>query len=591
MTYVARLQDSVAQLTGADQHFEIVEKHIHGISHKVYKNTHASMREYLELALSHADKPFLVTETERYSYAEAYQMSIQFAAALVNDYGIVRGDRVAIAMRNNPQWIMAFMGAVSIGAVVVPMNAWWTSDELRYGLRDSGARLVVVDSERAQRVEPFIAELGVATVLVSEACDAGSGFRLFTDLLEDHSEAGMPDATLDVDDDIIIMYTSGSTGKPKGVVSSHRAILSGIMSWLLMGYATQITPQDDDLPEQEGSGGSGQDQKTRPQSYPATVLLTLPLFHVTASHNLFLLSVMIGRKVVMMHKWDVEVAMSLIERERVTTFSGVPTMSAELQHAAANGSSYDLSSLTDVLSGGAARPAEQVKKISDTFRQAKPGSGYGLTETNGVGTANTGAMYQARPASCGRAVPAVTDIKIVDPAGDTLPVGERGEICVKSPANARGYWNLAEATAESFINGWFLTGDVGYLDDEGFLFIVDRIKEIIIRGGENISPLEVEAAIYEHSAVEEVAVFGLPDDRLGEIVGAAVVLHPGEILDQNSLVAFLAEHLAKFKIPVHLWFHEDRLPRLATGKVFKRRLKDEYSKLLADNSGQDRSEP
>ncbi len=581
MTYLSRLYDSIAQLTGAGQHFEVVDTTISGLRQKVYENTPGNMREYLHLALQHGDKPFLVTDSERYSFAQVYQLSAQFAAALVNDYGIKKGDRVAIAMRNNPQWIIAFMGAVSIGAIVVPMNAWWTAEELHYGLRDCAARVLVLDSERAERVAPFAEELAVSPVVVSADGECAHGFPLFSRLLEDHAGAAMPPAELGLDEDILILYTSGSTGKPKGVVSSHRAILSAIMSWLLMGYATQITPEDEVVIEAEKGKESQEPQR---QSYAAAVLLTLPLFHVTASHNIFLLSVMIGRKVVMMHKWDVEVAMSLIERERVTTFSGVPTMSAELQHVAANNPAYDLSSLRDVLSGGAARPAEQVRKITETFKQARPGSGYGLTETNGIGTGNTGAMYQAKPASCGRTVPAVTDIRIVDPTGAELPVGERGEIQIKSPANARAYWNLEEATTEAFQEGWFKTGDVGYLDAEGFLFIVDRIKEIIIRGGENISCLEVESAIYEHPAVNEVAVFGLPDERLGEIVGAAVVLHAAEQLDKGSLQAFLAERLAKFKLPEQLWFHDDKLPRVATGKVFKRQLKDDYTLLLAEHS-------
>ena len=572
MTYLSRLDDSIAQLTSVGQHFELADVTVNGLVQKVYKNTPVSLRKYLELAQQHGDKPFLVTDSERYSFAQAYQLSACFAASLVDDYGIEKGDRVAIAMRNNPQWVIAFMGAVSIGAIVVPMNAWWTGEELHYGLLDCGAKLVVLDPERAERVAPFVEELGLSPVVVTAGGQCVQGFPVFSQLLQDHTGADMPPAELDADEDIIILYTSGSTGRPKGVVSSHRAILSAIMSWLLMGYAAQITP------EEEAVDNASRDKG---QAHPAAVLLTLPLFHVTASHNIFLLSVMIGRKIVMMHKWDVQVAMSLIERERVTTFSGVPTMSAELEHAAANKPPYDLSSLQDVLSGGAARPPEQVRKISETFKQARPGSGYGLTETNGAGTANTGAMYQARPSSCGRPVPAVTDIRIVDPDGAELSRGERGEILLRSPANARAYWNLEAATAEAFQAGWFRTGDVGYLDDDGFLFIVDRIKEIIIRGGENISCLEVEAAIYEHPAVDEVAVFGLPDERLGEIVGSAVVLHAGEQLDKASLHAFLAQRLAKFKAPERLWFHQDKLPRVASGKVFKRKLKEDYSALLA----------
>jgi acyl-CoA synthetase (AMP-forming)/AMP-acid ligase II len=233
------------------------------------------------------------------------------------------------------------------------------------------------------------------------------------------------------------------------------------------------------------------------------------------------------------------------------------------------------------MAGGAARPPDQVGKISSTFKRASPGIGYGLTETNALGAVNAGALYVANPRSTGRVVPAVTEFRILGEDGRPLPLGERGEVCIKSPANVVGYWNKPEATAEAFVDGWFHTGDVGYMDADGFVYIVDRIKEIIIRGGENISCIEVEAAIYSHPAVHEAAVFGLPDERLGEIVGAAVVLREGASLDAAALREHVAQHLASFKLPAHVWFRSEALPRIASGKIFKRQLKADYAAELA----------
>jgi acyl-CoA synthetase (AMP-forming)/AMP-acid ligase II len=321
-------------------------------------------------------------------------------------------------------------------------------------------------------------------------------------------------------------------------------------------------------------------QAVREQGLAPAALVTVPLFHCTGSHSAFMLSLAVGRKMVIMHKWDAGEALRLIEAEKITWFNGVPTMSAELQ-AAAEVSDRDISSLTEIMAGGAARPPEQVRKISGTFRKSAPGIGYGLTETNALGAVNSGVFYMARPGSTGRPVPAVTEFRVVGEHGRELPVGEQGEICIKSPCNALGYWNKPGATAEVFVDGWFRTGDVGYIDGDGFIYIVDRIKDIVIRGGENISCLEVEAAIYAHPGVREAAVFGLPDQRLGEIVGAAVVLNEGVSLGAGELREYLAERLASFKLPERVWFRGEPLPRVASGKIYKRQIKIEYAEELS----------
>jgi len=557
---IERFDEVVASLTAAGQPFELNTAEINGVEYRNYANMQRNLGEYFQVMHAHADKEFAVYRDERYTFAEAYQHSAEFAAALVARCGVRKGDRVAILSRNNPQWMMAFIAITSIGAVAVPMNAWWTTEELDYGFQDSGATVVVADRERVQRLVPIAADRGLQIIAIDDCSDLDVAQTPFAQMLADQAGAAMPQAEVAPDDYATIMYTSGSTGHPKGALSSHRAVLSALWSWMCMGVATKVAGV----------------QESRDEELSPCALVTIPLFHCTGSHSVFLISLVVGRKMVIMHKWDAQEALRLIELEKVTWFNGVPTMSAELQ-AAAETTDRDISSLTEIMAGGAARPPEQVRKISKTFRKSSPGIGYGLTETNALGAVNAGVFYIARPDSSGRAVPAVTDFRVIDEQGKTLPAGERGELCIKSPANVLGYWNKPEATAEVFIDGWFHTGDIGYLDEDGFVYIVDRIKEIIIRGGENISCLEVEAAIYSHPAIFEAAVFGLPDERLGETVGAAVVLKPGCALAAAELRDYLKEHLASFKIPAHIFFRDEQLPRIASGKIFKRQLKADYT--------------
>jgi long-chain acyl-CoA synthetase len=555
----------VDEMTAPGAAFALDSVEIAGVSYRNYASMPENMGAYFRFMLKHGEKEFAVYRQERHTFAEAYAQSAALARAFIEDYGVQPGDRIAILSRNNPQWMMAFIAALSVGAVAVPMNAWWTTEELDYGLRDSGARIVVADGQRMARLQPLQSTLGLALIAVDDCAGLQVDMRSFNDVIAPYTGTPMPEVAVAADDHATIMYTSGSTGHPKGALSSHRGILAALYSWMLLGSAGKAMAPEDASP-----------------SYPAAGLLTIPLFHCTGSHTAFLLSLIIGRKLVIMHKWDVQEALRFIEEERITWFTGVPTMSAELQAAAVD-SKRDLSSLAEIYGGGAARPPAQVEKLATTFRKGAAGIGYGLTETNALGTINTGEIYRARPGSAGRTVPAVTDIAIFDEQGERVAVGERGEVCIHSPANVLGYWNKPEATAEAFRNGWFHTGDVGYLNEEGFLFIVDRMKEIIIRGGENISCIEVEAGIYQHPAVLEAAVFGVPDERLGEAVAVSVVLHPGQELSAAALREFLAGHIASFKIPMHIRFCDDALPRIATGKIFKRQIKAELTEELQSN--------
>ena len=560
-----KFDDAVAALTAPGQSFELDTVEIGGVSFLNFASMPANLGQYFLLMQQHADKDFAVYLQERYTFGEAYQHSAELAAALQQRFGVGKGDRVAILSRNNPQWMMAFIAAVGMGAVAVPMNSWWTTEELDYGFEDSGAKVVVADSARVELLAPIAAKYGLQIIAIDDCSGLAVESTPLAELLRDFAGAAMPEVEMQPDDPATIMYTSGSTGHPKGALSSHRGILSALFSWMLMGVATKMA-----------GGESGGEEQFAPAG-----LLTIPLFHCTGSHSAFLLSLIIGRKLVIMHKWDAEEALRLIELERITWFNGVPTMSAELQ-AAAQTSNRDISSLTEIMAGGAARPPDQVGKISGTFKKSNPGIGYGLTETNALGAVNAGAFYVANPHSTGRVVPAVTQFRIAGEDGLEMAAGERGELCIKSPANVLGYWNKPEATAEAFVDGWFHTGDVGYVDEDGFVYIVDRIKEIIIRGGENISCLEVEAAIYNHPAVFEAAVFGLPDERLGEIVGAAIVLKEGAEMTTDDLRDYLAQHLAAFKIPARVWFRAEQLPRIASGKIFKRQIKADYAAELAE---------
>jgi long-chain acyl-CoA synthetase len=551
-------EDAVAQITAPGERYETTEVEVGGVTYTAFKGAPATLKDLFDLTRLYDATEYLVYEDERYTYAEVYARADGIAAALVDTYGVAKGDRVAIAMRNYPEWIFTYLGAVSIGAVVVSMNAWWTPEEMAYGLEDSGATVLVADVERVERSRGAAAALGIRTIGVRlpEGFTA-EGVDRWEDVVTVGAER--PDIAIDPDDDATILYTSGTTGHPKGAVSTHRAVIQA-----LMGFGCKSSIDSLRRPE-EAAGRTG----------APVFILIVPLFHVTGNVPVFLGSLISGLKLVVMHKWDAGRALQLIDRERVTNFIGVPTQSWDLlEHP--DFEKYDTSTLTSVGGGGAPAPPQLVGRVGSSFKAAKPNIGYGMTETNAYGPGNSGLDYETRPTSTGRSTP-ILKVEVRDPELNAVPAGELGEIWMKGPNVIRGYWNKPEATAETIVDGWLRTGDLGRMDDEGFVYIEDRAKDMILRGGENVYSAEVEAAIYEYPAVYEAAVFGLPHDRLGEEVAVAIVPRAGETVDPAELQAFLREHIAPFKVPTKVFLFDEALPRNPAGKILKRQLRDELT--------------
>jgi len=544
---------AVAAATAPGGLFEIVETEIDGRRCKVFERAPPSLRTLFDMARGHGENTFLVYEDERWSFVEVMAKVDALAALLVERYGLAPGDRVAIGMRNYPEWIVAFAAISSIGAIAVCLNAWWTSEEIEYGLRDSGASLLIADHERAERAEVVRKRLSVRVLAVR----AEGGLSEDVDRLDEVlvEGASMPEVEVAPDDDATIIYTSGTTGLAKGAVSTHRAVLSALMAFGCRAAVSEAMQP----PERE-------------HPWPTSFILAVPLFHVTGLIPVMMSAFVGGFKLVMMYKWNPERALELIERERVTRFIGVPTMSWDLLESP-DFETRDTSSLLNVAGGGAPAPPELVRRVEQGFRHGQPGIGYGLTETNAYGPQNTGDDYLRKPRSAGR-TPPIMELKVADEAGRELPRGEVGEICFKGVNLIRGYWNNPEATAEAIVDGWLRSGDLGRMDDEGFIYVEDRAKDMVLRAGENVYCVEVEAAIYQHPAVYEAAVFGVPHQRLGEEVAAAIYPKPGAQLDVEELKAFLRQHIAPFKIPSLVVVREQQLPRTAAGKILKRSLRD-----------------
>ena len=553
-------QEACAAVCAPGSMFEIQETEVLGQTSKVFAGTPPNIRSLFELAALRTDE-FIIFENERWTMPQVLKLAGQIGHLLVNDFGVAKGDRVAIAMRNYPEWIAAFVAITSVGAVVVPMNAWWVTDELVFAIEDSGSKVVIADAERLQRMQDAAPGAIDAKVIVARATgELPDGVLNLDEAVAQLDDATMPDADIDPDDDMTILYTSGTTGRPKGAVSTHRAVLSALIAFAARAAVSAVREPEDPATVEEGGA---------PQT---AFMLCVPLFHVTGLVPVMLGSFVSGAKLVMTYKWEPNRALELIEQERVTNFVGVPTMSWDLLEAETF-AERDTSSLRSVGGGGAPMPPELVKRIDENFQRGRPGLGYGMTETNAYGPQNAGDDFVNNPKSTGRPVP-IMDVKVTDLEGNDLAVGETGEIWFRSPSLIRGYWNRPEATAETIVDGWLRSGDIGRLDDEGFVYVSDRAKDMILRGGENIYCAEVEATIYEHPAVYEAAVYGIPNERLGEELACHVMVKEGVTLDAGDLQKFVGERLAKFKVPTVITIVNESLPRNASGKILKRDLRD-----------------
>ncbi|MFZ0769348.1 MAG: AMP-binding protein [Acidimicrobiales bacterium] len=569
------LAEATRRLTAPGQVFETERANVNGLELTVWKHAPATLRQILDLSRHHGSKDFLVYEDRRYTFEEHYLLAATLAQRLI-ECGVTKGDRVAIAARNLPEWVIAFWGSAVTGAVVVPLNAWWTTDELLYGLVDSGTSVLFVDEERLERVRPRLDELGELKTVVVLSEEAGrvartgepdpriTAFHDFVGPIE--SSATPPDIVLNADDDVTMMYTSGTTGHPKGAVGSHRNIITNFMN---LAFSAQRSALRFAPPASNGS-----------ESVQNSGLLSIPFFHATGSHAVLVPSTAAGGKIVMMHHFDAAKALKIIESERITSIGGVPTIAMQIiDHP--DFDKYDTSSVKSIAYGGAPAPPDLVRRLRALFPLGQPSNGYGLTETSAGISGNAGADYVSKPESCGPAYP-VNEVAIVPEdyeglePGDELPRGPDvvGELWIKGPNVIRGYWNKPEATAKAFTNGWLHSGDVARIDDEGFIYIVDRAKDMIIRGGENVYSVIVEAAIFEHPDVADCAVVGLPHPTLGEEVAAVIVLRPGRVIEGEEISRHVATRLARFEVPTRVIFRSSPLPRNPQGKVLKRELRN-----------------
>ena len=550
MTAMTR-QQAIDTLSAPGQPYEIEHIVANGRPVRMFKNAPGSLRALFESTAS--ELPFIAYNDERYSFAQAWQAAARIGHVLAHDCGVRHGDRVAISMRNYPEWLMAFTAITSIGAVAVAMNAHWQHDEMAYCLQDSGAKVLLADQERIDRLAQCSPSPDVQ-VLAVRATTLHGNARHLHELTDALGDMHMPPADIAPDDVATMLYTSGSSGRPKGVPNTHRNILAALLSWefdAMLAALVAGTPP------------------AAPTEQPGT-LLAVPLFHVTGLNSSYLSCYRQQRRIVCMYRWDPELAAQLIDKERLTSIGGPAAITGDLVRVAQAGR-HDLGTLVAVGGGGAPRAPEQVRQIHLSLRNAAPNIGWGMTETSAIGTLNAGQDYLDRPASSGRCS-VVLDIQIVDEAGKVLPAGQRGELWVRGASVFAGYWNLPQVNETAFVGDWFRTGDGAYIDDDGFLFITDRLKDLIIRGGENIGCGQVEAALLMHPDVHEASVYAVPDERLGEEVGATV--YGPESLDVDALREFLAAHLARFEMPRYIVHSAEPLPRTPSGKILKRQIRE-----------------
>jgi len=559
------LAETYRVLTEPGAPFEMETVEVRGRPVRVYKRAQRNLRAIFDASRNWDDRTFIVFQDERLSFRAHYRAASALAWRLAEDYHIQKGDRVAIAMRNFPEWPIAFWAATSIGAVAVPLNAWGTGDDLAYGLRDSGARVAIVDAERLTRLASLPDSDHAAALIAVRTPRAALGKAAALEDLIGAPDAydalpdrAPPDRDIAPDDDATILYTSGTTGRPKGALGTHRNIASNLIN-ITFTTARAAIRRGDALPS--------------PSDQQKAILLPVPFFHVTGCHSAMIPALANGSKIVLMYKWNAEIALELIERERVNGMSAVPSMTWQLIESA-DFAKRDTSSLEGLSYGGAAAAPELARKIAVLFPGRFAGQGYGATETSSVSTSNSAEDYLGRPDSVGPPVPGC-DLRVTGADGETLPVGAIGELEIYGANVVKGYWNNPEGTEKAFHDGWYRTGDVVRMDDEGFVYLLDRAKDMLIRGGENIYCVEIEDALLAHPDILDAAIVGIPDRVLGELVAAVIQTRADSRLTETMVIDHLRPRVAAFKLPVHVDIRRVDLPRTASGKVIKRQLREE----------------
>jgi long-chain acyl-CoA synthetase len=554
-----------AMLTGPGGPFEVVTEEVDGVQMKVYKDRLPSLRSVAEMDVGREDETLIVYGDRRISFGEFFRTANGLSRQLRDQLGVGHGDRVAVLSANNPEWCLTFWATVNLGAILVGLNGWWKTDEILYGLQDSGSKVLVADRGRFQRIAEHLDDLpALEAVLLVDAdpSEFGDDPRLSRfESLSTEPSAELPDTPIDEGDPAVIFYTSGTTGRPKGAISSHRNMVANLQNTIYNTIATAMLNEDQ-------AGGLADGQQT-------TALLTSPLFHVSGCHSSLVVGTLGGVKLVIPEgRFEPEKALELIERERVTIWATVPTMVWRVcEHPGRH--DFDTSSVTSVAFGGSPSAEELQRKVRETFPNVRSTSNaYGLTETSSVATIINGRDAVAKPESVGPPVP-VVELRIVGPSGKEAPTGETGEVWIKGPIVMPGYWNKPEATAETVSDGWLRSGDIGYVDDEGYLFITDRAKDMIIRGGENIYCVEIEQRLVQHPEIADAAVIGVPHPELGEEVKAVVEVIGGSALTADEVRSWVAESLANFKVPKYVELTSQKLPRNASGKLLKNVLRGE----------------
>lgn len=555
------IANNYAQLTSEGSPWETEKSVINNIDYTVYKNAPKTLAELLNAGRAHGDNEFIIYNDERLTFAQFFQKADALAYALQSQFAIKQGEHIAIAMRNYPEWMIAFTAIVLSGGVAVPLNSWGQQEELLYGIKDSQAVLAILDEQRLQLLEGKTNNLPILVAKQTVTNNTDSNIHKLADIFTKFDGKQATIENTDTESCAMIMYTSGTTGRPKGAVSSHRNICQAIYNFEASAICAAMS---DSKPI----------EKMLERGHPPKVLLSVPLFHVSGCYSVFLLSLRAGRPIVMMYKWNAEEALELIEKENITMISAVPAQLSEmLNHP--KWDNYNTSSMFGFGAGGSAQPPTLAKTIYEKLPDSFPGTGYGMTESNAAGFITSGASYKYKPASSGVKTP-IVDIKITDANGEKVKQGNNGEIWLKSPTIISGYWKQSEESTKSIKQGWLKTGDIGYLDEEGFLFITDRIKDIVIRGGENIYSLEVEAATLKHPSIIDAAAFGVPCEKMGEELALAVVCsHP---VTKEDIQKHISNLLAGFKVPKFIYF-EESLPKNASLKTVKPTLKKQYSQV------------